>query len=329
MATAKQTAAGTWQCRGYNAYTKKQKMFTASTKTQAEKLARIYAAETRDFAKNPSDHFIFQDLCQKFIEERRHVLSPSTIREYVRITSSSLGELGEMKLSRIREEDLQKYVNDLAATAAPKTVRNRYAFIKEVLATYNPDLHPEIRLPKKKKTRIVMPNEGDIKKLLDDVAGRDIEIPILLALFGPMRRGEICALDADHVRGNTVHVEYALARDDAGRWIRKSPKTYAGDRYIVYPEFVIQKLPKTGPITGMNPEQITHAMRYVRQRTGLDYSFHQLRHWSVSYLHRMGLSDQEILDRAGWESTGIFKEVYRHGLREKDRAADVFQRFAE
>ena len=41
-----------------------------------------------------------------------------------------------------------------------------------------------------------------------------MEIPILLAAFGPIRRSEICALDSDHINGNIVHVEYAMVQNE-------------------------------------------------------------------------------------------------------------------
>ena len=61
----------------------------------------------------------------------------------------------------------------------------------------------------------------------------EMEIPILLATFGPMRRGEIYALDSAHVSGNIVHVEF--------------------------PDYVIDRIKNTkGPITTLNPAQISN-----------------------------------------------------------------------
>lgn len=64
-----------------------------------------------------------------------------------------------------------------------------------------------------------------------------MEVPILLAAFGPMRRSEICALNIDHIdrKINRVHVEFAMVMDENRKWVLKPPKSYAGDRYIVLP----------------------------------------------------------------------------------------------
>ena len=333
MAKAKQLPSGKWMCRGYNRATKKQKAFTANTRTEAERLARMYADNQRDVAEHPLDHTTLRQAAADFVQSRTAVLSPSTLYEYNRIVKNDmdgtgmLADLADMPITQITAPDLQQAVNEMAASLSPKTARNRYGLVIAVLHATLPDRTYKVDLPRKRKSRIVMPSEAEIRRLLDAAAGTDMEVPVLLALFGPMRRGEICALDADHVDGNVVHVEYALARTVDHTWIRTSPKTYAGDRFITYPDFVIKKLPASGPVTQLHPGQITHRYPELMRRAGLSYTFHQLRHWSVSDLHRMGLSDQEILDRAGWESTEIFKEVYRHGLNEKDRAVEAFERF--
>lgn len=62
----------------------------------------------------------------------------------------------------------------------------------------------------------------------------------LFAAFGPMRCGEICALDSDHINGNIVHVEYSMALDEYGNWVRNALKSLSGDRYIEFLEFVTQ-----------------------------------------------------------------------------------------
>lgn len=90
--------------------------------------------------------------------------------------------------------------------------------------------------------RSSVPSDEDVQALLDLIKRTDLEIPVLLAASGPMRRGEICALNSDHIKGNTVHVEFNMVNDDNGNWIIKRPKSYAGDRYIEFPDFVIAKL---------------------------------------------------------------------------------------
>lgn len=110
-------------------------------------------------------------------------------------------------------------------------------------------------------------------------AGTDMELPILLAAFGPMRRGEICCLQSENISGNIVHVCANMVLDQNRNWILKSPKSYAGDRYIDYPDFVAQKWKGIkGPITNLHPNNITDRFQDCLKKAGLPhFRFHDLR----------------------------------------------------
>lgn len=86
---------------------------------------------------------------------------------------------------------------------------------------YDKKIH--ITLPKKKRPDMYIPSDNDVKRLIDASKGTDLEIPILLAAFGPIRRGEICALDSSHIKGNVVHVQLNMVRISDCEWIIKSP----------------------------------------------------------------------------------------------------------
>ena len=160
-----------------------------------------------------------------------------------------------------------------------------------------------------------------------------MEIPVLLAAFGPMRRGEICALDSDHIKGNIVHVEYSIALNENNEWVKKRPKSYAGDRYIAFPDFVIDKLSdKKGSITDLNPAMISNRFKRILQRHNIpDFRFHDLRHYSASLLHAMDVPDQYIMQRGGWGSDTVLKQVYRHVLEEETKKQNdrINERFSE
>jgi integrase len=91
-------------------------------------------------------------------------------------------------------------------------------------------------MPQKKKPELYIPDDNDIKTLLNAVKGQRIEIPILLAAFGPMRRSEICALTSDDVNGNIITVNKSMVMGDDKKWHIKAPKTFSSYRNIEYPE---------------------------------------------------------------------------------------------
>lgn len=116
---------------------------------------------------------------------------------------------------------------------------------------------------------------------------------MLLAAFGPMRRGEICALTSDDISGNVVHVCKNMVITETKEWIIKAPKSYAGDRYIDYPGFVAKKWGGIeGRIVSLTPDTITNNFNRILKRAGIKhFRFHDLRHYSASIQHALGIPD--------------------------------------
>ena len=144
-------------------------------------------------------------------------------------------------------------------------------------------------------------------------------IAVLLAAFGPMRRSEICGLKSSDIDGNTVHVQRALVMDEKREWALKTTKTVAGNRYIPLPDFVFAKIKdKDGTIVNLNPTQISHRFTRVLKRCGLPhFRFHDLRHYCASIQHALGIPDAYIMERGGWSTDSVLKQIYRHALSDK------------
>ena len=70
---------------------------------------------------------------------------------------------------------------------------------------------------------------------------------------------------------------------------------------------------KKGRIVHYNPDQITSHFRRCVEASGIEYiRFHDLRHYSASIMHAIGVPDQYIMDRGGWSSDNVMKAVYRN-----------------
>ena len=55
-----------------------------------------------------------------------------------------------------------------------------------------------------------------------------------------------------------------------------------------------------------------------KEKTGMShFRFHDLRHYSASIQHALGIPDAYIMQRGGWGSDTVLKSVYRHVLEDK------------
>lgn len=339
MATAKKLPSGSWRCQVFSHFEittdkdgkqKKKRIYKSFTcdipgpkgKREAERLASVWAA-TKETSSVYSK--TFGQALDEYIKLRSTVLSPATIREYKRSRKHDLQGLMNKKMYEITQEMIQNEINKETLNHSPKSVRNMHGLLSAVFKLYRPDFALNTVLPKKVPPKIFIPSEKDIKTVLAYVKDTEMEIPILLAAFGPIRRGEICALDSDHINGNIVHVEYSMAMDEHHKWIKKSPKTISGNRYIEFPDFVAEKLKDIkGNVTNLTPSQISDRFIDIIDRTGVSkFRFHDLRHCCASIQHALGIPDAYIMQRGGWGNDSVLKQVYRHALEDKQREMNV------
>ena len=339
MPTAKKLPSGSWRCLVYShteeiknsdGSIKKKRIYESFTSNipgpKGKRIAEQAAAEFAAYKdqRSRSADMLLGTAMDNYIQSRESILSPRTIMDYKRIRRMSLQSLMNIRLSRITQEDIQIAINLEAVNHSPKTVRNSHGLLSAVLKQYRPDFALNTSLPKKQRVELYIPTDEEVKRLIRASEGTEMELPILLAAFGPMRRGEICALDSTDISGNIVHVSKNMVRTEDNTWIIKSPKSYAGDRYIDFPDFVAEKWRgKTGRIVNLTPNNITDRFRSCLHRAGLPhFRFHDLRHYSASIQHALGIPDSYIMQRGGWGNDGTLKAVYRHALADKTKEMD-------
>ena len=107
------------------------------------------------------------------------------------------------------------------------------------------------QLPRTQKRQQAILTDDDARDLVAAAAGHPFRVPLLLALYGGLRREEVAALrwqDIDFSR-RTVTIRQALTRTAKGKEILKDTKTAGSNRTISMPRFVLDEiggLPRIG-----------------------------------------------------------------------------------
>lgn len=316
MAKAKKLPSGNFRCQACRTVNGKKivKSFTAPTKKEAEYLAAEWQINN-NVCKNGT--ILLKNAYTVYIESKENILSPSTLKAYESMKNHTFSELMDYDVTKLDQITVQMAVNNLAKNHSPKYVKNAYSLLASVLEMANPNLNLKITLPPKNKTEVYIPDDEMISTVLKYVENTPLEIPVLLAIFGPARRGEICALTSDDMRGNIITINKALAKDKNGVYHLKSPKTYSSHRSIEYPDFVIEKIKGIeGRLTNLTPDAITRRfMKLIKKYNLPHFRFHDLRHYAVSTLHSINIPDKYIMARGGWSTPHTMQTVYNHILQ--------------
>jgi integrase len=183
--------------------------------------------------------------------------------------------------------------------------------------------------------------------LFDCAIGTRLYVPIVLAVCGGLRRGEILALrwqDVDLASG-LLWIRRAVEETKAGIKI-KEPKSHRGRRSVTLPPIAVEALAQhrqeqdrlkdlLGPGyqdndliccspdgTLWKPSAFTSAYRSLLARRKLDGpNFHALRHSHASQLLKAGVDIKVISERLGHAKSSFTLDVYGHLLPGRDEEA--------
>lgn len=328
MAKAKKLKSGSWRVQVFSHYEEKDgkkkaiyRSFTADTKSGAEMAALKFQQDRERYTKG---RLTVSEAVEKYISARENVLSPATIREYVRIYDTRLGKLGPLMVADVTNVDLQDYVNTLSDTLSAKSVKNIYGLIISSISQYSDRIY-RVRLPERVPPSYHVPTDAEVRLLLDN-AGPELKKGIALAAFGTLRAGEICGLKYKDVLYDfsAVFVHSDMVRDKNRQWIHKDiPKNSSSIRRVELPAAVMEIIGTGEPdeyVYNASPVALGHAFIRLRNELGINCRFHDLRHYAASSLHAMGVPDQYIMERGGWATDSTLKSVYRNTLDDKSRA---------
>lgn len=327
MATARKLPSGNYRVRAYVGPEwgdkKGYKSFTAPTKAKAEKAASDFI----DGHVGIHGSITFRAAMEGFMKDRESTLSVTTYRSYFgmqQVLTERFEYFCGLDVNMIRSDNINDIINDLVSRGrSPKTVRNYTGYISVVLESQHVRMPEGIHLPAKVRPGLYIPSEAEVKTLLSLAKGTELELPIRLAISVPARRGEICGITAGDLNGNMLHIHRSVGKDKNCEWHEKAPKTYSSDRWVSIPEDLADAIREKGCATTLTPDSITQKFERMLDHNKMTrFRFHDLRHFSVSYLHAQGVPDAYIQKRGGWSTDRVMKQVYLQTLQEEEKRSD-------
>lgn len=343
MATAKKLPSGSWRCQVFAGYEivdgKKKRVYKSFTcadlsrrgKKECERMAAEWALTQQD----PGDNITVFDAVRKYIDIKEKVLSPSTIRGYERYLKTRITPIQSRMITELTQSDVQLWINNLSVDCSPKYIKNLYGLFSSAVSYFGGRKF-DVTFPAAVSPCLHTPCDDDVRILISHLKDRpELLAAVLLAAFGSMRRGEICALLPSDFVGSRVRVTKSMVQDKDGFWVVKpTPKTDESNRVVVLPDFVLEQIsiPDHGRVVPLHPEQVSNRFRRAVRSCGCGtvFRFHDLRHYYVSIAHALGVPDAYIMQMGGWKTDNVMHRVYRDTLpdvmaAEQDKMTEHFR----
>lgn len=325
MATAKQLPSGSWRVRVYDSALKKQVSFTSTLegragKAEAEKMAAEYLLNQRQ--KKETGPTIVECF-DRYIESKSNILSPSTLCLYHQIYKY-ISEIHDYSITDITSEDIQKTINNLSARLSAKTINTIISVVMSVLKVYAPDRRFNVSGPpvhKKQKTIL------SAEEVLKAIVGTDIELPCLLAMWCSFRKSEVRGIKKSDVKDGVLYIN-KVKIEVSGQDIEKNvTKTYESTRSIALPKIIldlIDQLPEDQEyITTLSAHDLWWKLDAALKKHNLPHmSFHDLRHLNASVMALLQIPDKYAMERGGWSTDAVMKQIYQHTFTDERKAAD-------
>ena len=304
---------------------RKYKSFYGATEDEANYKALDFKHAKKTQYERKPENMTLKEAVTEYIELRRPILSPSTIRGYEKIRDNNLGELSNAKLFAIDYSMLQKAVNKLCSDHSVKTVKNALGLINPVLRLFAGKEIKDITLPRAKKVEYNTPDGATLRKIFASASGTPLEVPILLSAWLSLRMSEILGLRWEDVKEDHIQINKALIYDGY-EMIEKEPKTEMSRRKIICSQYLLDKinsLPRTGErvFHGWTTNKMSKMYARLLKENDLPHSrFHDLRHANASAMLMLGVPDKYAMERGGWSNLSTMRDRYQQTFNEEQRA---------
>lgn len=328
------------------------------TKRAAQKALAEFVAETTANNHLATDGTLGY-LLDEWMAQITPTHSPTTTHTYRSFIESRIKpSIGNIRLDQLTARHLDAFYSKLRHEGlSPRTIRQYHAVIRRALSQAikwswipaNPADSASPPALKQSTTReLKVPTPEEVKILIAEAEAVEPEFATFLHLAAATgaRRGELCALEWEHIdfKTKTLKISRSLAevqgklhlkdtKNHQERRISLSDKTV--ERLLFHRDQMTVRCSKVDADLGScifsdafdcstpwHPDAVTKRFVLTAKASGLEgVRLHDLRHYHATQLLGAGVDVQTVASRLGHQDPSVTLRVYSHFLPQMDRAA--------
>jgi integrase len=337
------------------------------TKREAQiESARLISAIIGGSYLEPSKTTLAQFL-DRWLDDVKSRVSPRTHERYGEIVHKNIiPALGAVFLNKLRPAQISAaYSNALTSGRrdgkgglAPSTVVYMHRLIKQALGQavrwelLARNVADAVDPPKIERGSLTTYDVSQTLKLLEELRGSRLRLPVLLGVMCGLRRGEITALRWSHIDLAAGKMTVLESAEQTAAGIRYKPPKSGRGRAVALSAMVItelrqHRLAQAEELLRLGVRQSDQTLLYTRQdgepvqprslsqmwseitTTLPRIRFHDLRHAHATHMLAAGVHPKVASERLGHSRVGITLDLYSHVLpgMQEDAAARVDEAF--
>jgi integrase len=268
-----------------------------SHKADADSWARLIERkiDTRELntSFDGAPNITISELLTRYSEEVSSKKKSACVEIYI-INKFTSHKLGALPACELKATDVCLYRDERLSAVKEATVHRELSLLRHCLEVARRDWgiplkrNPvaEIRMPSSGKPRERRVSESELFSLHQSCTHPVLWQVITIALETAMRRGEIVAMQWDHIDWDNKILHIPNTKNGHPRTIPLTPSAIE----------VFEELPKiNSDVIGMTGNAIRLSWERLKKRAGVtDLRFHDLRHEAISRFFEMGLSVPEV-----------------------------------
>lgn len=263
---------------------------------------------------------------ETYMESRRNVLSPATMRGYSIILKNRIAAIMDKDIYSFKDTDWQLVINEEATVCSPRTLKNAWGLLSAAIS-YTTGKHVSVRLPQVVEYDLPYLTPEEIPIFLDAIEGTDVEIACLLALTS-LRKSEILGLDWKNIdlKARIISVEGAAVLDEDNVLVKKSSnknKTSRRKVPIIDQLYVALQAvePKAGRVVNIGPSNLCKKINKICREHGLaETAVHGLRRSFATLAYHLKWSEEMTMRVGGWNDILTMRKIYTK-ISERDVVA--------